>query len=123
MRYLLFLLFFYTVPLVAVNQQQPTAAASLDHEIAALNHLIETTKKNFQNQNKLLEQLKKYQEIQDQYLKDTNDNEVLFQLVKEGYALSEGIKTNQLTDLFSTEFMSELNLISQVAVKRGIPKP
>lgn len=99
------------------------ATASLEQEVASLNNLIEISKKNLENQKQLLEQLRKYKKIQDQYLQSNNDNEILFQLVVEGHKLAEGIRDNHLTDLFSNEFMGELNLVSQVATKRGIPKP
>ena len=93
------------------------------NELTRLNNLIQVTAKNLEKQKSLLIMVQEYQHMQEKYLKSPDDNDQLFRLVKAAYRLSETIKENNLSQTFSSDFMSELNLFSQIAQKRGIPKP
>lgn len=105
----------------APRSNDPTAATAKD--LVMLDHLIEATQQSLENQKMLRQQIKEYQKLQFQYLNNSQDNELLYRMVKAAYTISENIKENHLSHAFSPEFMSEINLFSQVASKRGIPKP
>ena len=93
------------------------------NDLVMLDNLIEATQKSIENQKILRQQIKDYQKLQLQYLNNSQDNELLYRMVKSAYAISNTIKENHLTQAFSPEFMSEINLFAQVASKRGIPRP
>jgi hypothetical protein len=44
-------------------------------------------------------------------------------MIKSAYATLNTIKENHLEQTFDPDFISELTIISQVAKKRGVPKP
>jgi hypothetical protein len=92
------------------------------NELQTLDLLIEATQLNLKNLTKLKEHLQKYQELQDRYLKNS-DNEVLFQMIKTAHVILEGIKEAHLTQSFDPAFLSELSIISKPATKLGIPRP
>lgn len=87
-----------------------------------LETLIEMTQATLNNLQILSKQLKDYQEVQERYLADTKDNEMLYRMVKSAQKLLENIKSANLVHSFDPDFISELNLLSQIAQKIGIPK-
>jgi hypothetical protein len=95
----------------------------LAEQLSTLDHLIEMTKLSLKNQQALRQQIQDYQKIQELYLQNTHDNDLLFRMVKLAARILESIKENHLAQNFDTEFISELTLFSQIANKRGIPKP
>jgi len=92
-------------------------------QLVLLDQLIAVTQENLEKQKALQKAILEYQKLQDLYLQNPNDNEVLFCMVKVAHRLLEGIKANYLTQTFDKDFLSELTVFSQVANKRGIPKP
>lgn len=98
-------------------------AALLGNEIARLDTLIQATQQSLEGQKKLRERIVEYQKIQDLYLKQPQDNDLLFKLVKSAYRTLESIKENHLTETFDPDFINELTVLSQAANKRGVPKP
>jgi len=111
---LFFLTFFISTGLISEN---------VTPELSAINHSIESLKQNVQNQEKIRIQLILYQKINKEFLKNPDDKELLFQMVKLADTLFENIKKSHMTQNFSPEFLSELTLFSQIASKRGVPKP
>jgi hypothetical protein len=107
------------IPAPAVKD--PTAL--LGNELARIDMLILATQQSLESQKKLREQIAEYQKIQEYYLKHSQDNEVLFRMIKIAYATLNTIKDNHLEQTFDPDFISELTVISQVAKKRGVPKP
>ena len=93
------------------------------NEIARLDQLIEATQRSLEQQRKLREMIRQYQQIQTKYLNDSEDNELLYQLIKSAYAILENIKAQHLETAFEPEFLSELSVLSKPALKSGIPKP
>lgn len=97
---------------------------SLDSpELISISHLIEITKQNAEIQEKIRVELIDYQKINKEFLKNPDDKELLFQMIKKADHLFENIKQAHLTQIFSSDFLKELTLFSQIASKRGIPKP
>lgn len=95
----------------------------INHEISRLDNLIQATQQSLEGQKKLRERIMEYQKIQNLYLQNTNDNELLFQMVKSAYRTLSCVKENHLMQTLDTEFISELTKLAQIATKRGIPKP
>ncbi len=98
-------------------------AALLDTEIARLDTLIKATQQSLDGEKKVRDLIVEYKKIQDQYLKNTKDNDLLFSLVKSAHRTLKAIKDNHLTQTFDPEFIDELTVLSQAVNKRGIPKP
>ncbi|MCE5318206.1 MAG: hypothetical protein LLG04_12705 [Parachlamydia sp.] len=93
------------------------------NEIARLNLLIESTQQSLEQQRRLRDMVVEYQKIQARYMESSEDNELLYQLIKKAYAILETIKAQHLEAAFEPEFLSELSMLSKPALKSGIPKP
>lgn len=98
-------------------------AMLINNEIERLDTLIQATQQSLEGQKKLRDRIIEYQKIQDLYLKQPNDNDLLFKLIKSAYRTLESIKENNLVQIFDPDFINELTVLSQAATKRGIPKP
>lgn len=103
--------------------QISSVSSNVNNELDSLNTLISATKQNLDNEMALKKQVESYQKLQQLYLKNADDKELLFQMVKAAYRLQETIKSYHLEHTFSKEFLNELNVFAQVANKRAIPKP
>lgn len=96
---------------------------SKENQVALLDNLIEVTEKNLEAQKALKQQVQSYLALQNEYMKNPNDKDKTLKMVQEAYYLHEKIKEAHLTQAFSTDFISELIFFSEIANKRGIPKP
>lgn len=96
---------------------------SIRDEIALLDDIIAASQENLQEQIKLRDLIKSYHEIQAKCLKDEQDQESLFQMIKTAHAILEIIKEKQLTQTFDPNFLTELTIVAKPASKLGIPKP
>lgn len=112
-------------PINPITQDLPMKepAQLVANEIDRLNFLIDATQNNLQNQKNLRGLILEYQKTQALYMKNSQDNELLFRMVKQAHRILSQIKENNLAHLFSSEFLGELTLLSQVANKKGLPKP
>lgn len=95
----------------------------IDLQISSLDHLIAMTERTLNQLSTLRQQVKEYKEIQEQYLRNTDNNELLYRMMKTAHQLLKNIKADNLTHSFEPEFMSELNTMSQIYNKIGLPKP
>ena len=98
-------------------------AALIGNEISRLDSLIQATEKSLDAQRKLRVQIAEYQKLQDLFLKNPKDNDLLLKVVKSAYRTLQTIKENHLSQTFDADFIDELTVLSQPATKRGIPKP
>jgi hypothetical protein len=92
-------------------------------ELSRLDTLIQATTESLQGQKKLRERIVEYQKIQELFMKNPNDNDILLRMVKSAYRTLESIKESNLVQTFDPEFIDELTVLSQAAAKRGVPKP
>lgn len=130
-RFLLFLSFsslylFGEMPITPTRPRLPELVESsntIEYQLKVLDQIIETTQKSLEGQHSLKNLIIEYQTLQQQYLKNDQDREMLFRMVKTAHHVLEGIKENHLLHLFHGDFLSELTLFSQIAAKKGIPKP
>lgn len=95
----------------------------ITNELAMLDTLIVATQQSLEQQKVLRDLITKYLDTQEAFLEDSENKELLYRTVKLAHRVSESIKENHLIHNFDAAFLSELNLLSQVAVKYGEPKP
>lgn len=137
MKQLLFIFYFLTISVLGfadsalINPTVPDLPPPLHprilqkengiSELSKLDHLIEITTKNLETQKRLRDYLMDYKQLEKNYLKNPQDKTLLFRFVKTARQLLNTIKENHLEHIFSSEFMNELNLLSQITnKKRGI---
>lgn len=92
-------------------------------EVQSVENLILIGKQNIKLQEEIRLQLIQYQKINKAFIKNPDDNDLLFQTIKYADLLLENIRQAHLTQNFSAEFIKELNLFAKLAKKQGIPKP
>ncbi len=102
---------------------EPGSSDLISGEITKIDDLIDVSKQNVQVLTSLKTSIENYQELQSRYMQDPEDNEALYQMIKEAHSILESIKKSQLKPLFDPAFLSELAIISKPAAKLGLPKP
>lgn len=98
-------------------------SSNVSGELQTLDQIIAMTKENLAAQEVIRQKVHYYYRLQQAYLSDPDDRELLFRMVKTSYKLLELINKNHLRHAFTDEFLGELDVFAQVAVKRGIPRP
>lgn len=124
------LLMFFCVGAIYGNQINPVTpdlpriakTTQSVNELSQLNDLIAATKRSMEQLTLLQEIIKQYQETQTVYLKDSDNVELLYRMIKLAHHAQDLIQEMHLSYAFDTEFLNELNLFAQMANKRGIPK-
>ena len=92
-------------------------------ELARLDTLIKATEQSLEGQRRVREAIFDYQRVQEKFLKNPEDNDLLFKVIKSAYKTLKLIKDNHLAQAFDSDFIEELTVLSQPASKLGIPKP
>jgi hypothetical protein len=105
-------------PLAATESSQ-----AVSQEIERIEDLIDVSKQNVSVLTQLKASIEKYQLLQSRYMQNQDNNDLLYQMIKEAYSILETIKKYQLASLFDPAFISELTLVSKPAAKLGLPKP
>ena len=111
---------------VVTNEPLPPPSGDaklLIHELTMLDDLIQLTEDNLKNQRTLRELVLHYQKDLALYLKKSSDKDTVLRVARTAHKLLEEIKRNHLIEAFETDFISELTLFSQIAQKKGIPRP
>lgn len=91
-------------------------------ELNRLDILILATEKSLGSQKLLREHIVEYQKAHEQFSKNPNDNDRLFKVVKAAHKTLQSIKENHLEQDFDSDFIDELTVLAQPALKRSIPK-
>lgn len=91
--------------------------------IRQLNDLIEVTEINLSQLRELRQQFVDYQKIKTRYLLNQQDKEQILRMVKAASRLQQAIQTQNLNHAFDPATLKELAFFSQVANKKGIPRP
>src|ERR1700721_1448393 len=113
----------FIILLSALAIQTPDEPKLVENEMKMIEVLIQATEKNLQNQHKIKEALVEYQTLFSAYLKHSSDKETVLKAAKSADKLLALIQEDHLTDVFETNFISELTLFSQIAQKKGILRP
>jgi hypothetical protein len=92
-------------------------------QLDKINEWIEASRQHLLHLNQLKASVERYQQLQIQYIQSPENNEILYQMIREAHILLEEIKKWQLTSLFDSAFISELTVVSKPVAKLGIPKP
>ncbi len=95
----------------------------ISHQLSKIDDCLEASRQNVVALTQLKASAARYQLLQARYMQYPEDNEVLYQMIKEAHALLEGIRALQLTSVFDPAFISELTVVSKPVTKLGIPKP
>ena len=101
----------------------PSDSVQLIEELQMLDDLIEATQDNLAREKQLRQLVLVYQEELALYIKNSTNKDLVLHLAKTAYQLLNEIKDLHLIESFQPSFISELTLFSQIAQKRGIPKP
>jgi hypothetical protein len=100
-----------------------SSSQMISNQLVKIEDCLEAAKQNVVALAQIKASMERYQQLQSRYRQNPDNNEVLYQMIKEAHALLEAIKTMQLTPLFDTAFISELTVVSKPVSKLGIPKP
>ena len=121
---LIILAFLAISPLAALEHlpQISDASSDVDHELSELNALITVTEEMLTAEKKVRFQVEEYSRLRQLYLRDGDDRELLFRIIKAAYTLRETIHHHHLDHAFSKSFIEELDLFAQVANKRSLPR-
>ena len=95
----------------------------VENEIDVLNTLINATEKNLTKQKKMKDLVLEYQKALAFYLKNSSDKEAVLRVAYVAEKLLADIQEGHLIDSFNPDFISELTIFSQIAAKKGIPRP
>lgn len=95
----------------------------LDSQLLMLDDLIAMTQKSLAAEMEIKELIVEYQRIQESYLKNQDDKELVIKMVRMAHRILIKTQENYLTQQFDPDFISELTLFSKIASKKGIPKP
>lgn len=99
------------------------SAQMISNQLIKIDEWLEASKQNVRALTQIKASVERYQHLQARYMQNPENNEALYQMIKEAHSLLEAIKTMQLTPLFEAAFISELTVVSKPVAKLGIPKP
>lgn len=92
-------------------------------DIAMMDDLIETTTLQLDRQKIIREKLIAYRNLQERYLSENENSDLLYQMSQTANQLLTMIKENYLTHMFTTEFISEITVVAKPAAKNNLPTP
>lgn len=130
MRYLILCFsFFFATDLVAVQQDLPKAEAPslkdpkeiIHLQLKSLDLLIAMNQKTLHTLTELKTAIGRYQAIQEIFLQNPKDREVLYRMARIAAKLQKDIQEASLTHAFDPEFMSELALFTKIYKKKELP--
>ena len=88
-----------------------------------LNDLIEVTESNLAQLRDLRQQFGEYYKIKAKYLLNQQDKKQILRMVKAASRLQKSIQAQNLAHAFDPETVKELAFFSQIASKKGVPRP
>ncbi len=88
-----------------------------------LDDIIAVTEKSAIDQKQLRRQLSDYYKVKARYLQDEQNKDNIIQLVKAAHLVQQSINSQHLQYLFDSDLLEELNFFSQIASKKGLPRP
>jgi len=91
-------------------------------EMLQLDRLIAVTEAHLAAQRSVRQQLEEYQLIRLRVLRDPQDNEQLYKQSLMAKRILDQIENNHLDQLFSSAFLSELNLFARVITRHALPR-
>lgn len=90
------------------------ADTGLQDEIAVLQELIATTKKNLESQQHLLNRVIKFKQARAAFMADPTSGQLATRLVKSAMLLQKNLEKEHLAHLFSSDFLTELAFFDQI---------
>lgn len=100
---------------------QPPAAGGT--ELEGLENLLSATKLTIESGERLKTDIQQYLTCQAAYLEDPANRDLCFRMVRKARDVMIEIDDSNLTQVFDSEFLSELSLFAEMGKKRGLPQP
>lgn len=114
-----FFIFFLLVQSVALADQKNLFV----RDISMMDDLIESTTLQLDRQKQIRDKLLTYRTLQERYLAGDQNSDLLYQMSQTAHQLLQMIRENYLTQMFTTEFISEITVVAKPAAKNQIPTP
>lgn len=92
-------------------------------DISMMDDLIESTTMQLDRQKQIREKLIAYRTLQERYLAGDQNSDLLYQMSQTANQLLQMIRDNYLTQMFTTEFISEITVVAKPAAKNQLPTP
>lgn len=89
-------------------------------EVVTLLELIDTTKKNLEDQQKLLKLVLDFKKTKDAFITDPTSAKIATALVRNAMKVKIEIDKNQWLYLFSNDFLAEIQFFVQVGEQQGL---
>ncbi len=96
--------------------------AELQDEVEKIDQLIEASNDHIARLKKIKLLLVEYKKAEATALKDPNDTDNLLKLVNLAKEILDIINDSSLQDMFSPQFLEELQKFSQISNKKNIPQ-
>lgn len=92
-------------------------------QVKSLDELIGAAKQTLVNLHELQEKTVTYLKLQERYLENTKDSELLYRMTKASDELLAKIQNDHLGHAFDKEFLDELAMLAKIYHKIGLPRP
>ena len=99
------------------------SSLTANEEMQSVDALIQATEENLIHEKELKGLLHTYLSLQQEALKNPDDNALLLKVARAACPLLRVIQQNYYSYLFSHDFMKELTLFAQVGQKAGVIPP
>lgn len=113
----------FSLTLASLLVSPPEDPISMEGELTVIDHLIQASDANLVKQKQIKEEILAYQKALQTYINNSGDKETVLKVAFKAEKLLNDINQAHLTETFSADFISELTVFSQIAQKKGIPKP
>lgn len=133
MRHLIYIFLFCVAlsPLVeAYTPPTPIKAPSVKDpgelggmQVKALDELMESATQTLADLQDLKDKTIEYLKLQERYLNNTKDSELLYRMTKAADTLLNKIQNDHLGHAFDKEFLDELAMLAKIYHKLGLPRP
>lgn len=108
------------VPFFLVGFIPLGAAPHSQDELSSLLELIETTKSNLAEQQRLLKHLLEFKKTREYFVGEPNNPKLATELVRAAMRLHSLLKESRVIHLFSSDFLSELSFFNEVGEKHQL---
>lgn len=107
--------------LAPLSAEEPSAVH--EHDIAAVEHLIQITTLQLEKQKELKALMLEFREQQDQFFQGDQSKAHASKMVITAHKILEMIKQSRIHHLFSSDYLEELALFSSIANKSAPARP
>lgn len=95
-----------------------TSSLFADDDLEIMRELIQSTKKNLTTQEAVLKHMTLFTQLRAAFIADPTSAKIATQLVKTAMTLHAELENENLSHLFSSDFLTELTFFNQVGVNQ-----